>query len=79
MNARLIDHLRDNAGDALDLFDVLCDHTNGHMTEVDLIAALLHHIDERGGDVAKSHATALGMYQAQVIDNALIELGGTKR
>ena len=75
MNARLIDHLRDNAGDALDLFR---DLTNDTMSEVDLIAALLHHIDERGGDVAKSHATALGMYQAQVIENALIELGGTK-
>ncbi len=75
MTTRLIDHLRDNAGDALDLFR---DNTNDTMSEVDLIAALLHHIDERGGDVAKSHATALGMYQAQVIENALIELGGTK-
>lgn len=75
MTARLIDHLRDNAGDALDLFR---DNTNDTMSEVDLIAALLHHIDERGGDVAKSHATALGMYQSQVIENALIELGGTK-
>lgn len=74
MNARLIDHLRDNAGDALDLFR---DLTNDTMSEVDLIAALLHHIDERGGDVAKSHATALGMYQAQVIENSIIELGGT--
>lgn len=75
MNARLIDHLRDNAGDALDLFR---DLTNDTMSEVDLIAALLHHIDERGGDVSKSHATALGMYQAQKIENAMIELGGTK-
>ena len=75
MNARLIDHLRHNAGDALDLFR---DLTNDTMSEVDLIAALLHHIDERGGDVEKSHATALGMYQAQKIENALIELGGTK-
>ena len=75
MNARLIYHLRDNAGDALDLFR---DNTNDTMSEVDLIAALLHHIDERGGDVAKSHSTALGMYQAQKIENALIELGGTK-
>jgi hypothetical protein len=76
MNARLIDHLRDNAGDALDLFR---DNTKESMSEIDLIAALLHHIDERGGDVAKSHATALGMYQAQVIENALIELGGTRQ
>lgn len=76
MNARLIDHLRDNAGDALDLFR---DNTNDTMSEVDLIAALLHHIDERGGDVAKSHATALGMYQTQKIKNAIINLGGTKQ
>ena len=75
MNARLIDHLRDRARDALDLFR---DNTNDTMSEVDLIAALLHHIDERGGDVAKSHATALGMYQTQKIENALIALGGTK-
>lgn len=76
MNARLIDYLRIGAGEALDLFR---DHTNDTMSEVDLIAALLHHIDERGGDVAKSHATALGMYQAQKIENALIELGVTKQ
>ena len=75
MYTRLIDHLRDNAGHALDLFR---DNTNHTMREVDLIAALLHHIDACGGDVEKSHATALGMYQAQKIENALIELGGTK-
>lgn len=74
MYARLIDHLRDNAGDALDLFR---DLTNDTMSEVDLIAALLHHINERGGDVAKSHADALGIYRKHLIDNEIIELGGT--
>lgn len=75
MTTRTIDYYRDAAGHALDLFR---DNTNDTMSEVDLIAALLHHIDERGGDVAKSHATALGMYQAQKIENAIIELGGTR-
>lgn len=74
MTTRTIDYYRDAAGDALDLFR---DITKDGMIETDLIVGLLHHIDERGGDVTKSHADALGIYQKHVIENALFDLGGT--
>lgn len=74
MITRTIDYYRDAASNALDLFR---DLTRDSMSETDLIVGLLHHIDERGGDVAKSHADALGIYQKHVIENPLIDLGGT--
>ena len=74
MNARTIDYYRDAASNALDLFR---DITKDGITETDLIVGLLHHIDERGGDVTKSHADAMFIYQKHVIENALIDLGGT--
>jgi hypothetical protein len=45
MQTRLIDHLRDAAGDALELFR---DKVDADATEADLIAALLHYVDEHG-------------------------------
>lgn len=74
MTTRTIDYYRDGAGHALDLFR---DITRDSMSETDLIVGLLHHIKERGGDVVKSHADALFIYQKHIIENGLIHLGGT--
>ena len=74
MTTRTIDYYRDAAGHALDLFR---DITRDDMTETDLIVGLLHHINERGGFAGTSNAESLGIYQKHVIENALIDLGGT--
>jgi hypothetical protein len=76
MQTRLIDHLRDAAGDALDLF---CDRYKEDATEADLIAALLHRTNSGGESVAKCCSVAFSIYQDQLYDNAIIDLGGTKR
>jgi hypothetical protein len=76
MQTRLIDHLRDAAGDALDLF---CDRYKEDATEIDLIAALLHRVDGRDEDVASVYFEANGAYHYQLLVEPVIDLGGTKR
>ena len=74
MITNTVQYYSDAASNSLNLFR---DITKDSMSETDLIVGLLHHIDERGGDVAKIHADALFIYQKHIIENGLIHLGGT--
>lgn len=76
MQTLLIDHLRDAAGAALELFR---DRYKDDATEADLIAALLHRVDGRDEDVASVYFEANGAYHYQLLVEPVIDLGGTKR
>jgi hypothetical protein len=78
MQTRLIDHLRDAAGAALELFR---DRYKEDATEADLITALLHRVDgsDRDEDVASVYFEANGAYHYQLLVEPVIDLGGTKR
>jgi hypothetical protein len=74
MQTRLIDHLKDAAGDALELFrDRL---GSEEAAEAELIAALLHRGPLHPAD-ALSEARKL--YINQLLADPVIDLGGTKR